>query len=76
MKLARCVIDQFRGLMSHPSYWGRSYPQLSVIRINISNGNYTDYGDTILVEYGWSDAAVQLKKKGDMLFFLNTVAST
>lgn len=62
--------------MSHPKYWGKPYPQLMVIRANIKKGNYEDYGETIIVEYGWSDAMVTLRKQGELLLFENTIGST
>jgi hypothetical protein len=76
MELAKCVINHFRGKMSHSSYWGKPYPQLSVLRMNIRRGNYEQLGNRIWVEYGWSDAQVELEEEDGKWVFNNTIGST
>lgn len=75
--LGNCVIEQFRGQLSHEKYWGKPYPQLWTIRENLASGKYfLDEDGDIVVEYGWSDALVVLSQENDQLTFQNTICST
>lgn len=62
--------------MSHPSYWGKPYPQLSIIRKNLASGKYERKGKRVWVEYGWSDAQVELEEENGEFVFNNTIGST
>lgn len=77
MELGRSVINEFKGTMSHPSYWGKPYPRLFIIRKNITSGKYDQLDDgRIHVEYGWSDAMVELEERNGFWEFNNTIGST
>lgn len=75
--LARGAITFFQGTLSHEKYWGEPLPQIWTIRQNLKTGNYSLGEDgLILVEYGWHDAMVTLKKVAGQLEFQNTISST